>query len=360
DEPIEGAPQEGAPSDSGAPSPEPEEDPELDLMVHGERFKIKRSELIEAYSLEGCPDHVIVSVAQKQMAADQRLARVKEREAENPPHGSRPGHSEAPAPGAPEPTNQSARADVPDADGLDPALSPGGQDQPLSPEKLTEIVERIQIGDTDEGAQALGDLVQLISRNTRPENVEAEVRRVLAQQNQQAEIDQAIAGFASANSDLVANSDLEEVVLTVAAREIRSDMKRIGVPEEAIKALGNDKRRLADAYHGLRARGYPVRPLPDLLNDVGTHIRTAFNMPAPAGQPPSPRSPQPHNPAASRDQTVLREARKLAASPQPRPGSARAPQPQGQKPRSPAEILAEMRQERQEQRAARTAPPRRA
>lgn len=118
-------------------------------MVHGERFKIKRSELIEAYSLEGCPDHVIVSVAQKHMAADQRLARVKEREAENPPHGSEPGASEAPAPGAPEPTNPSARAYAPEADGLDPDRSPDGQNQPLPPEKLAEIVEWIQIGDTE-------------------------------------------------------------------------------------------------------------------------------------------------------------------------------------------------------------------
>jgi hypothetical protein len=86
------------------------------------------------------------------MAADQRLARVKEREAENPPHGSLPGASEAPAPGAsPEPIDQSAGGGEPDANGLLTDRSPGGRHQPLDPEKLAEIVERIQIGDTDEG-----------------------------------------------------------------------------------------------------------------------------------------------------------------------------------------------------------------
>ena len=121
--------------------------------MFGNRLKRKRSERVEAYNLEGLPDHAIVSIAQKQMAADQRLARVKEREAENPPHGSEPGASEAPAPGAsPEPIDQSARGSEPDADGFVTDRSPDGPNQPLPPEKLTEIVERIQIGDTDEGA----------------------------------------------------------------------------------------------------------------------------------------------------------------------------------------------------------------
>ena len=98
---------------------EGDEDSELTLTVFGNRLKRKRSELVEAYNLEGLPDHAIVSIAQKQMAADQRLARVKEREAENPPHGSLPGASEAPAPGAsPEPIDQSARGGEPDANGF--------------------------------------------------------------------------------------------------------------------------------------------------------------------------------------------------------------------------------------------------
>ena len=131
---------------------EGDEDRELTLSVFGNRLKRRRSKLIEAYNLGGLPDHAIVTIAQKQMAADQRLARVKEREAENPPHGSEPGDSEATAPGAPEPKNPSARGSEPDADGFATDRSPDGQNQPLPPEKLAEIVERIQVGDTDEGA----------------------------------------------------------------------------------------------------------------------------------------------------------------------------------------------------------------
>ena len=140
------------PAPEPEPDPEPQDDPELELLVYGERYKITRSQLVDAYNLDGLPDHAIVSIAQKQMAADQRLAHVKEREAENPPHGSEPGDSEATAPGAPEPRNPSARGREPDADGFATDRSPDGPNQPIPPEKLAEIVERIQIGDTDEGA----------------------------------------------------------------------------------------------------------------------------------------------------------------------------------------------------------------
>lgn len=47
-------------------------------MVYGNRQKFKRSELIEAYDLDGLSNGRIISVAQKEMAADQRLAETKE------------------------------------------------------------------------------------------------------------------------------------------------------------------------------------------------------------------------------------------------------------------------------------------
>jgi len=47
-------------------------------VVFGNRQKFKLSELIEAYDLEGFDNGRIISVAQKEMAADQRLAETKE------------------------------------------------------------------------------------------------------------------------------------------------------------------------------------------------------------------------------------------------------------------------------------------
>jgi hypothetical protein len=65
----------------GCPSGEPAEaadDPELELLVYGNRIKRKRSELIEAYQLEGLENDRIIKVAQKEKAADQRLAEATE------------------------------------------------------------------------------------------------------------------------------------------------------------------------------------------------------------------------------------------------------------------------------------------
>lgn len=59
--------------DSGA-----DDDPELTLVVFGNRLKKKRFELIAAHDLDGLPDDVIIPAAQKEMAADQRLREAKE------------------------------------------------------------------------------------------------------------------------------------------------------------------------------------------------------------------------------------------------------------------------------------------
>jgi hypothetical protein len=54
------------------------DDPELELLVFGNRHKLKRSELVKTYDLGGLSDERIISVAQKEMAADQRLREAKE------------------------------------------------------------------------------------------------------------------------------------------------------------------------------------------------------------------------------------------------------------------------------------------
>jgi hypothetical protein len=73
--------------------------------------------------------HAIVRIAQKELAANQRLARVKEREAEDQrPH-------ETPGAGAPahdagyDPTDQTGAAGGQDADGFEPDGSPRRPDQ---------------------------------------------------------------------------------------------------------------------------------------------------------------------------------------------------------------------------------------
>jgi hypothetical protein len=52
--------------------------PELELLVYAKRIKRKRSELVEAYDLGGLENDRIIKVAQKEKAADQRLAEATE------------------------------------------------------------------------------------------------------------------------------------------------------------------------------------------------------------------------------------------------------------------------------------------
>jgi hypothetical protein len=51
---------EGAPglsdSEASKTASEPADDPELTLVVYGERFKVKRSQLVDTYDLGGLPD----------------------------------------------------------------------------------------------------------------------------------------------------------------------------------------------------------------------------------------------------------------------------------------------------------------
>jgi len=119
----------------------PTDDPELTLLVYGKREKFKRSELISAYQLDGLPDDAIIRVAQKEKAADQRLAQAKQAEHQHPVHADSP--SDADAQGSQRPTDQLGDTNGPDADGLPPCHSPASPNQALDQEKLAELWSQV-------------------------------------------------------------------------------------------------------------------------------------------------------------------------------------------------------------------------
>ena len=122
-----------------------EDDPELTLLVYGKREKFKRSELISAYQLDGLPDDAIIRVAQKEKAADQRLAEAKQAEHQRPAQAD--AAPDADAQGSQRQTDQFGDTKGPDADELQPGQSPASPDQALDQEKLAELATRIQVGD---------------------------------------------------------------------------------------------------------------------------------------------------------------------------------------------------------------------
>ena len=88
--------------------------------MFGKPLKRNRSELVEAFDLGHLPDERIISIAQREMAADQRLAEAKEVANQRP---SSPSPTSA-AQGDDPPANQPGAAPSPDADGLKLDRSP--------------------------------------------------------------------------------------------------------------------------------------------------------------------------------------------------------------------------------------------
>jgi hypothetical protein len=103
------------------------DDPELDLMVFGNRIKAKRSELVEKYNLGGLPDDHIITIAQKEIAADQRLAEAKEAADQRLLNAQAPS---APAQGDGAPVDQRGEPDAPDADSERGSKDPPGRSRP--------------------------------------------------------------------------------------------------------------------------------------------------------------------------------------------------------------------------------------
>ena len=345
---------EGGEGDSGLDQPQAgfqptpaqtPDDPDLELHVYGERKKFKRSELVARFQMEGFPDDAIVRVAQKELAADQRLAEAKGiadqlgRQA-GAPTGAAPSSEGQPA-------HQPHDPGSPRQDELQPTDPSRSQHQGVDEEQLAEIAQRIQVGDSEEGVQALKDLVALArTEGVRAEEVPQLVQETIARAQHQSEIRDALTTFQAENPDIVKESDLFEVAQTMAARQMLDDMVNLGIPQSQLDELGNDKRRIAAAHYGLKVRGFNVRSLGEVLSAATTQMRTKFNIPRPnGGGPANPsRSPQPARPTAQ--QVQERTARKDLAQPQPRHGGARAGAPTGPRPLTASERVAQMRQQR--------------
>jgi hypothetical protein len=77
----------------------------------------------------------------------------------------------------------------------------------LDEEKLAEIAERIQVGDSEEGKQAIREVLQLAAASNKaalaPAHLSALVEQTLHQRDHQAEITKAIERFGNDNPDLI-------------------------------------------------------------------------------------------------------------------------------------------------------------
>lgn len=336
-----GAPVEAPEPAAPAATEEPEADKILTLVVHGERQHFKRSDLIDAFDLGGIPDDAIIRIAQKEIAADQRLRKVKERENQSLPDPERPTRA---ADDPLDPENPPATADA-NADGLGPDGSPPAQDQGTE-EKLTDIVSRIQLGDADEGTAAAREFLKL-ARLT-PEEIAQAVQQSNQQQAHKNEVAEVLGKFARENTDIATDPDLFEVYQSALASSMVQDLKSVGYSDEQLKPILGDRQRIAAQHRRVRNAGFQVRSLEKAFEDTTEYVRTKFKLPKPnpnpgtGGRPASDPHPQPAAPTP--DQTRLRIGRKEAAQQQPRQGTARVAPPQGgSRPKTTRDVIADMR-----------------
>jgi hypothetical protein len=152
-------------------------------------------------------------------------------------------------------------------------------------EKIRSITERIQVGDTEEGAQALGELIEHTRASDRA-TMGQSLRQELAAMRMQAENDAALGKFAKRYAKVAQDPVLIEAGMHVLRDKMADDLKAAGVAEEMIAPVRGDTNRMASAYNAARLHGLNVRSPEKLLEDTGEELSKRF------GIRPTQRSPQ--------------------------------------------------------------------
>lgn len=224
----------------------------------------------------------------------------------------------------------------------------GQEHQPddLDTDSLDSIVERIQIGDKDEGRAAISDLVKLVMKGNTSRIDESKVREIvrqdIVQTDTKKEINAALETFTKKFPSIASDDDLTDVALRRVQVELRADLKASGMSDDDISKI-KESRDLASLHGEVRRKGAKVRTYDALLTDVGTYLSKKFGTSqTPETLPAKTTLQQP--PATSK--TQQRVDAKRAAIQQPKAAGAKTPTQQAPRPKTHSEIISEMRKAR--------------
>lgn len=212
---------------------EPDKPKTYSLKVDGNQFTVSREELlryaeIDAADAEQFSEPSLVRLAQKQIAASNRLA-----EANALKDQARRTQQPEPAP-RPAPTPSPARTP-------DPAL--------------VNAIEKIQLGDPEEAARALQAVFDAGVNHALREN-----DQVHAFGGVQAEYAAGIDAFTTQHPDVIANPVLSSAHIALVAREIADDIHALGLVDEAqYSAIATNPKLAADVLTAARAERRQVR-----------------------------------------------------------------------------------------------------
>lgn len=311
---------------------------EFVLRINGKDEKLSREEVIRLAQIAKASDNVLDEAKGLKKELRQELDEVRKlREgltrSEHPPtDGSRKATQPDQSQGQPDPEH-------PPAEGL-------------APEKLRNIVERIQVGDADEGAQALTEFFNEVESRTKAskspatEDVDRRVDARIAHRDTQAAIDKAMAGFATKFEAIVKDDDLATVGKQVLMRELRKDLVSAGVDEEDLAKLRSDEAIIAAHrdFHAKRKSG--IRSYDDIFDATGAYVSEKFVKDAEPKPTQQPKTTQPPRMTVDPAQAQERLDRKRGAAQQPRAVGMRAQVASPQRPKTAADIIRETARQR--------------
>lgn len=297
-----------------------QDEPEFTLLVDGKPVKMKQSE--------------VLAKAQIAVASDNRLDEAKALLKEARALRGRDA--------GPEHHRDDADDDLKEHDDPSPSdASKTNQSRPaIDKEKLRTIVQRIQVGDEEEGAEALLELAQTLEAGKQQITPE-DIGRVVARSQIQNELKGAAEAFQGKHAAVINDPDLRDVTFGRVRSEVREDLQKLGFDSQ--KLAGMTGEQLFSLHMDARAKGMKVRDYNQVFDKVGTDMTKRF------GAVVAPPSSQPtKQPTADNATRIANERldRKRATIQQPRTaGMRQAPAPQKQ-PKSHADVIAEMRKAR--------------
>jgi hypothetical protein len=145
-------------------------------------------------------------------------------------------------------------------------------------ERLRNITERIQVGDVDEGTEALQEVISMARAEERA-NARLAVREEMVNLRLNSENDTALQKFQRKYPRVAEDPLLLEAGVSALRREIAKDLRAAGVTDEELAPIQHDTGRLASLHGKARLMGR-ARSAEKLLDDVGGVMSRSFNIPA--------------------------------------------------------------------------------
>jgi hypothetical protein len=208
--------------------------------------------------------------------------------------------------------------------------TPGNQN-----DRLKAIVEKIQIGDSDEGVEALQELTRVVHQGIQ--------QQAFVSANEAA-MKNALDRFVQKYPDVAKDADLGNTGMSVLARVLKSELGRVpGVTQGQLDEIPVDMhavRAMAHSVAAMRQQGHQLRNFDQIMDAVGDQMSRKFGL-RPGSVVRGDRR------IGTQAEIDARLERKRSMPWQPRPAGIRsAPEPEYRRPKTAAEIVAEARRAR--------------